>query len=281
MKLTFNQTALEEIMRLFYSLTGIRFVLAEADGKEIVSFPPTPASLCQRISRHHQWGDICRAEELQTLSAYQNVGSTELRKCPAGLIKGMAPIFSHSHHVACYAMFGPVANRKDKRELNRLIRHNRSTDNALTPNEPIQYHSDEQIQTAAKLLAFCAEHIMLKDIVSVGKSQQFVRAKEYIDAHLSEDLDIRDIFAYAATSRTDLYNIFRHEYSAGIAHYIKEKRMKKAKELLKTTDLSVAEISGQVGFSNYNYFSRIFKQHFGVSPHRYRHDRNIPSPEVT
>jgi len=274
MKLTFNATALEEIMHLFHTLTGMRFVILGTDFKEIASFPPNPCAFCRCINEHPLLEDKCRTNDLRDFTACKNSKDTVVCKCHMGLIKGIVPIFSHSDHIACYIMFGQVADRKDKRELNRIIERVNLQNGVLVKSNQIEYKSSEQIKAATRLLEFCAEHIMLKDMINVEKSQQFVRAKEYIDEHLSEDLDIRTICAYAATSRTDLYNVFRREHNVGIAHYIKEQRMKKAKELLKNTNLSVAEISGKVGFSNYNYFSRIFKQHFGVSPHSYRNSRD-------
>ena len=54
--------------------------------------------------------------------------------------------------------------------------------------------------------------------------------------------------------------------SGGIASFIKQKRLKKAKLLIKTTDMKISEISAAVGFSDYNYFLRVFKKEFGVSP---------------
>lgn len=43
-----------------------------------------------------------------------------------------------------------------------------------------------------------------------------------------------------------------------------------AKKLLKVTDLSISEISDRVGFSDYNYFSRVFKQRYNISPKKFR-----------
>ena len=70
--------------------------------------------------------------------------------------------------------------------------------------------------------------------------------------------------------RTRLYELFDSEVKMGIAAYIRRRRMHRAKKLLKTTELSVAEIAEQVGFSDYNYFSRVYKKTYGKSPKRYR-----------
>ena len=49
-----------------------------------------------------------------------------------------------------------------------------------------------------------------------------------------------------------------------------EIRMKKAVEFLDTTDDKSYMIASRVGYSDPNYFSHVFKKHFGVSPQRYR-----------
>ena len=55
-----------------------------------------------------------------------------------------------------------------------------------------------------------------------------------------------------------------------INHLITQTRMQQAKNLLRNTDKSISEIAEDVGISNYNYFSRIFKKRFGISPREYR-----------
>ena len=64
--------------------------------------------------------------------------------------------------------------------------------------------------------------------------------------------------------------MFKSEYGIGIAAYIREKRLAKAKNLITNSDLSIAEISSVVGFSDYNYFSRVYKSRYNVSPHKER-----------
>ena len=54
------------------------------------------------------------------------------------------------------------------------------------------------------------------------------------------------------------------------AAYILRRRMHKAKKLLKVTDLPISEIANNVGFSDYNYFSRVYKKTYGKSPKYYR-----------
>lgn len=82
-------------------------------------------------------------------------------------------------------------------------------------------------------------------------------------------------------SRTRLYEATKQYIDGGIAAYIRKKRLSKAKELLKTTDLPIAEIAYSVGFSDYNYFLRVFKNQFMVSPKKVRLETSLFSHAET
>ena len=55
--------------------------------------------------------------------------------------------------------------------------------------------------------------------------------------------------------------------------YLNNIRVEKAKELLISSDLSIADIGNQVGFSDQSYFNKIFKEHEGMTPGQYRRRR--------
>lgn len=59
---------------------------------------------------------------------------------------------------------------------------------------------------------------------------------------------------------TPLYALCNQYISGGIASYIKTKRLAKARELLSSTDMTIVDISQEVGFSDYNYFLKSFKK---------------------
>ena len=65
------------------------------------------------------------------------------------------------------------------------------------------------------------------------------------------------------------------QYTNGIASFIKLKRLTKAKELVLKTDMPIPTIADSVGFSDYNYFLRVFKKHYGISPKKMKAMRKI------
>lgn len=58
-------------------------------------------------------------------------------------------------------------------------------------------------------------------------------------------------------------------YGKAIGQLIKELRMDKAKQLLESSNDAVSKIAAQVGYSDYNYFIRVFKKEIGMTPKQY------------
>lgn len=84
------------------------------------------------------------------------------------------------------------------------------------------------------------------------------------------ELDVKFLTDNMAMSRASLYNKVRALTDMGVNDYINKFRIDKAIDLLLNTDLSITEISEQVGFSYQRYFSSVFKQAKGVTPSQFR-----------
>lgn len=97
------------------------------------------------------------------------------------------------------------------------------------------------------------------------------RARQYIEEHYADsDLSVDTICSYLNVSSTYFSMLFKKETSTGFVAYLTRRRMEQALFLLDTTDLKTYMISDQIGYTEPNYFSYVFKKHYGVSPSRYR-----------
>ena len=93
---------------------------------------------------------------------------------------------------------------------------------------------------------------------------------DYLTPHLNEPFTIQSLSEMAQVSQTSFRRLFKAHTGKSQSDYIRELRMTSAARMLLTSDREIAEIGYQVGFSDANYFSRTFRQVFGVSPHQYR-----------
>ena len=90
--------------------------------------------------------------------------------------------------------------------------------------------------------------------------------QEVVQANLFEDLNLEDLAFLTNTSLSSFKRKFSQLYGTSPTKYFISKRLEKAQELLETTDLRVADVAYEVGFSDVAYFSKTFKQYYNRTP---------------
>lgn len=93
---------------------------------------------------------------------------------------------------------------------------------------------------------------------------------EILENHYNQSLSLEDICNQIAVSKNYFCYLFKREVGISLWQYLTDLRLKKAKELLRNTDLKSYEISFQVGYDNPSYFSMLFKKYELMTPNEYR-----------
>lgn len=95
--------------------------------------------------------------------------------------------------------------------------------------------------------------------------------KDYIATHFfNEQLSVKDISNHVFLSSTYVCTIFKNETGQTLNQYLTEYRIEFAKKLLKDHRYKITDISIKSGYSDGNYFGKIFKKSVGVSPSEFR-----------
>ncbi|MFC5531403.1 response regulator transcription factor [Cohnella yongneupensis] len=92
----------------------------------------------------------------------------------------------------------------------------------------------------------------------------------YIGEHLNEDLTREQLASVAFVNPAYLSRLFRKETGMVLTDYILQEKMRKAADLLASTDRSISEIADGLHYGNFSYFARLFRKVHGVTPHDYR-----------
>lgn len=117
----------------------------------------------------------------------------------------------------------------------------------------------------------CEVQVLIKQKLTDTNKLLAIQAKEYIDDNYQRtSLDVEDICEFLNISPSHFSNIFKKEFGINFIHYLSEKRIGAAKELLVATDVKTREIGRLVGYQEPNYFSYVFKKWTGESPIMYR-----------
>lgn len=102
------------------------------------------------------------------------------------------------------------------------------------------------------------------------KRLELVEIKSYLDEHYTEKIMLDDLAEEFFINKFYLSKIFRETYGTTVNNYLISKRITRAKQLLRFTDMTVDEVGSAVGMADANYFSRMFRKVEGISPREYR-----------
>ena len=95
-------------------------------------------------------------------------------------------------------------------------------------------------------------------------------AREFISAHYTESISLEQAAEHVALSPTYFSRVFKQVMGCTFVEYLTRVRLEEARHLLRTTTLSLAEISAAVGYQSPNYFSEVFKTVEGMTASAYR-----------
>ena len=96
------------------------------------------------------------------------------------------------------------------------------------------------------------------------------RVLEYIEANLSCDIHLEELAKSAGLSVFHFAKLFKQSTGASPHQYILQRRLERAKELLRRPAMSLSEISLDTGFADQSHFTNVFRRFVGVPPSRYR-----------
>ena len=138
---------------------------------------------------------------------------------------------------------------------------------------PIQ---DSALPSLEELEGWCAErYLRLRPLIrrrqTDSAGQTVEAAKEYIRQHYAEsDLSVEKLCAYLHLSSTYFSTLFKRETGTSFTAYVTTVRMEAAAEAIRGTEEKTYLIAQRCGYEDPNYFSYVFKRHFGVTPTKYR-----------
>lgn len=152
--------------------------------------------------------------------------------------------------------------REMERSVSDYLEHHHGT--ALTP----AFHYGSVIRSLNEL--YLSYESILKSIDS-DTSGLLADVKQYLDQNYHrEDLTLTQIAEHFYVNHCYLTSIFKEKYGINLYDYLIQTRMKKAGELVASTNMKVYEIAEAVGYKNSQYFSVSFKKYFNCTVLQYK-----------
>jgi AraC-like DNA-binding protein len=106
------------------------------------------------------------------------------------------------------------------------------------------------------------------------------RARDHVDRNYAEPLDLETLATVAAISKWHFHRLFRATYGLSPAAYVSQRRVERAQDLLRATNLTVTEVCHAVGFSSLGSFSSRFRALVGETPSEFQRRYAEGAPHI-
>ncbi len=129
-----------------------------------------------------------------------------------------------------------------------------------------KFHSEQKCVNLLNYILF----ELLDNIALGSKNEHVIKILRHIEERPSEPHTLRSLSRLVGLTPEYVATVFKRETGKTVTEYVNERRLLLAKSEICNTRRPLAEIAADVGFSDYHYFSRLFKKHFDTTPTKMR-----------
>ncbi len=135
----------------------------------------------------------------------------------------------------------------------------------------VRYHLSAALRLIVKNCPVVAQSLSEQERIDAARVRGML---DYIHSNFSYDLTMKEISASVNTSNTVCLRCFHQLLGTTPIQYLKNYRLEKAAQMLKTTSRTAKEIALDCGFNDISYFTKSFREKMGCTPKEYRKKLN-------
>ncbi len=267
-----KEIALADILKELSNVSGFRISIYDTEQNELEAYPKKGSAFCQFIQKNPKALSLCHKNDKKAFETAKQTGNVYLYQCCFGLYEAVAPLY-HNGILSGYLMMGQTMDTmhdSPKHTFQSALPFVQNPEELKQTVSQIPIRSKSQILSCISIMEICAAYITLSNRLKLNNQTLPVKIKEYIHTHFSSQITLDQLCGYFYCSRATLTKSFRNAYQQSILEYITSYRLQQSKRMLEDPSLSIQSIARQCGFSDQNYFTKVFHQKCGLTPLTYR-----------
>ncbi len=260
------------ILKDFHKITGARISLHDLDFNEIAAYPDNLLPFCQKVQLNSSVREKCLLADSVAFNTVKKTGQPYTYECHCGLVETVAPIYNFGT-LTGYFMMGQIANSTDDsfRKITRMSEKYFETHEEFSQYcQLIPKIGTDIMGSYINILEIIAEYMTQTNRLTLKDRDIALGVYEYINKNFSKRITVEMLCDMFGCSRTTLMNSFKTRYNETLGEYLNELRLKNAKKMLDNSTKSIKSIASECGFSDQNYFSKVFRKKYSKTPSDYR-----------
>ena len=259
-----KSSELLNLMKDFYNLTQIKICLYDLNGNEVCYFPEKFSSFCGKYRESDTINDLCAQCDKNAIEKCRTLLKPITYTCHIGLTECIAPIMIDN----ILSGFIVMCQIKKEQYDNELIQTLPANLKKLFNDLPVI--SQVKIDSSVNILVALTSIEYLKNYIRKIQNTFQTKLINFIDFHLCENLSIDILCEELSITKRELYFLCNQKFNCTPAELVKQRRLYKSTVLLGTTKMSINQIANDCGIGDYNYFSKLFRKQYGITPRDFR-----------
>lgn len=275
MIVNFDYEKLSNIIKDFCTLTHTSVCIFDTNYIPLLACPEDPPLFCRLVKSSPLGAKACEKCDREVCIKSGLALKATSHECHMGLIDTVTPIF-YDGTILCYIMFGQVKNTVSPTQqlieifTKKSIEYNLNVEDLLQSYKNLRHIDDLHFSATVNLLNVCAKYIYISNMIHLKRDGILEDITSYLDNNYTQNITIDELTKQFFISRSKLYSIFKAIPAKTPLNYINNLRLQQAEIFLSQTEKSISQISIELGFSDYNYFIRLFHKRYNTSPLQYR-----------
>lgn len=267
---TVKKEEIISVLSELHKISGFRISLHGMNFEEIAAYPEESLPFCAYIHKQRGEHAKCLKSDAEACKKVRSSESALIYKCRYGLTEVICPLHTLGSP-AGYLMMGQARDESvSESKLKEVLSLFGIKSEASELAKSIPSISAEKTVSFSKIMTICAEYMTLINALPGNKPSTAELTRLYVYENFREKITMQDICTALGRTKSAICPAFKEKYGTTVMDYLTELRIEEAKKMLTETDMTVSEISDEVGFSDTSYFSKVFFKTVGESPSHYR-----------
>jgi AraC-like DNA-binding protein len=267
-----NSIELSTVLEDLHNISGFRISIYDTDLREIAAYPESLSGFCSLIQETKCAKEFCLKNDREAFKIAQEKQEIYFYRCKFGLYEAVAPIY-HFGVLSGYLMMGQtIDDLPDSKYyiFQQSSKYLKDTSNLYCEIEKLTCTSKSKILSCISIMNICAQYITLNNHLNLTDKNLAHEIKKYINENFHKKISVNFLCKTFFCSRSTLFNTFKKAYNKTINEYLTKIRLENSLELLNNYNYSINYIATHCGFSDQNYFSKVFSKNYNLSPSEYR-----------
>ncbi len=260
------------VLKELHNISGFRLSIYDTNLHEIAAYPRNLSGFCSLVQQNKEVRKRCVQNDAEAFEIVKNTQEIYIYKCKFGLYEAVAPLY-HFGVLSGYLMMGQTLDTKEDSKAyvyDEASKYIKDKEYLKKEIDRIPSSSRDKILSCISLMNICAEYISLSNRLNLTDQNLAHEIKKYINQNFAAKITLESLSNRFFYSKTTIMNTFKSTYGLSINQYLQDTRLAHALEMLQQANYSIRDISERCGFSDQNYFTKVFSKKYGTTPSAYQ-----------